>query len=139
MVSTQVTQKLNTTELNKMLHGPGGAVQRDLLRKGLRVQTAAKRKCPVDHGRLRGSISIATSSIGGIMAVEVGTNVDYAPYVHNGTGLYGQFSQKIVPAHAKVMVFTGKTGDKVFARSTKGQKGVPFLQDALKEVMGFGA
>ena len=48
---------------------------------GLQAENYAKRKCPVDTGRLRNSI---THTVKG-MEVYIGTNVDYAPYVEYGT------------------------------------------------------
>lgn len=49
----------------------------------LNVQRKAKRRCPVDTGRLRASID-AVFYQGG-MTGEVGTPVSYAPYVEFGT------------------------------------------------------
>ena len=49
---------------------------------GLVAEGAAKRICPVDTGRLRNSITHAFEDES---SVAIGTNVEYAPYVHNGT------------------------------------------------------
>lgn len=49
---------------------------------GLVAEGAAKRICPVDTGRLRNSI---THALMGNDSVAIGTNVEYAPYVHEGT------------------------------------------------------
>lgn len=46
------------------------------------IETDAKRNCPVDTGRLRGSI---TTNIISTYSGEVGTNVEYAEYVEYGT------------------------------------------------------
>ena len=48
------------------------------------VEKDAKKKCPVDDGTLRGSITSEVEDNQGI----VGTNVEYAPYVEFGTGLF---------------------------------------------------
>jgi HK97 gp10 family phage protein len=50
------------------------------------VGGSAKRLAPVDLGGLRGSI---TSQIKGDRAF-VGTNVEYAPYVEYGTGIFAE-------------------------------------------------
>lgn len=50
---------------------------------GLAAEGFAKRKCPVDTGNLRNSITHAVES--GEDAVYVGTNVEYAAYVELGT------------------------------------------------------
>ena len=46
------------------------------------IERDAKRDCPVDTGRLRGSI---TTNIISTYSGEVGTNVEYADYVNSGT------------------------------------------------------
>ena len=46
------------------------------------IEKDAKRDCPVDTGRLRGSI---TTNIISTYSGEVGTNVEYADYVNSGT------------------------------------------------------
>lgn len=51
---------------------------------GMVAEGYAKLKCPVDTGRLRGSISYEVKE--SERAMYVGTNVEYAPYVEYGTG-----------------------------------------------------
>ena len=46
------------------------------------IEKDAKRDCPVDTGRLRGSI---TTNIISTYSGETGTNVEYADYVNSGT------------------------------------------------------
>ena len=48
---------------------------------GRAAETHAKRECPVDTGRLRGSISNTVSSGSVDLSIYIGTNVEYAPYV----------------------------------------------------------
>lgn len=50
---------------------------------GLAAERFAKRACPVDTGRLRNSITHALNM--DEEAVYIGTNVEYAKYVENGT------------------------------------------------------
>jgi len=46
----------------------------------------AKKRCPVDEGRLRNSIRTNTyADGGGILITEVGSNVAYAPHIEFGT------------------------------------------------------
>lgn len=57
-----------------------------LYQRGLRVESTAKQLCPVDTGRLRSSIRTTTPyKRGRNLVVTVGTNVEYASYVENGT------------------------------------------------------
>ena len=50
----------------------------------LLVENEAKRNCPVDNGELRASITHETSEYEG----EVGSDLEYAPYVEYGTGVF---------------------------------------------------
>ena len=50
---------------------------------GLLAENYAAKKCPVDTGNLRGSITYEVDAAGN--AVYIGTNVEYAPYVELGT------------------------------------------------------
>ena len=50
---------------------------------GLLAEGYAKRKCPVDTGRLRNSITHTVD--GAALEVYIGTNVEYAPHVELGT------------------------------------------------------
>lgn len=76
---------------------------------GVRIQNAAKRRLGsaprrIDTGRLRASIKISvfTASPWGVGAVRVGTNVEYAIYVHEGTR-YMQPNRFITDAVVSVM------------------------------------
>lgn len=77
--------EINGDALRELFESPSGEIARDLQRRALQVDRAAKQLCPVDTGRLRSSI---TNQLGadaeGLVAV-VGTNVEYAPYVELGT------------------------------------------------------
>lgn len=48
------------------------------------VESDAKKECPVDTGALRGSITSEIEANEGY----VGTNLEYAPYVEFGTGIF---------------------------------------------------
>lgn len=136
---------LNTQEINKLLQSPSGAVAQDLLIRGNRVKNAAQRLCPVDQGRLRASISTELAFDEGELVVRVGTNVDYAIYVHNGTGIYGPEKRPIVPVRAKALRWAqrnnsgrgrrryrnGSTDGYVYSKRSKGTRGRPFLTKAL--------
>lgn len=57
----------------------------DLARFGILVQNGARVRCPVDTGRLRASIMSTPGRDGRGPYVDIGTNVQYAPYVEYGT------------------------------------------------------
>lgn len=88
--------QVDQAALAELFSSPSGEIAKDLQRRALQVDRAAKRLCPVGTpestgkkgyrgGRLRSSI---TNEIGtdaqGLVAV-IGTNVEYAPYVELGT------------------------------------------------------
>lgn len=87
----------------------------------LLVENEAKIQCPVNNGQLRASITHEVEDNQGI----VGTNVEYAPYVEFGTGLFAEEGngRKDVP-----WTYQDAKGD---WHSTKGQKPQPFLHPAL--------
>ena len=65
---------------------PGGEMHKEVQRRALKVERAAKRLCPVDTGRLRGSITHdEPRAIPDGLAVRIGTDVEYAAYVELGT------------------------------------------------------
>jgi Bacteriophage HK97-gp10, putative tail-component len=136
---------LDNAAIDRTLHGPTGPTAKALLTAGVRVESAMKRRCPVDRGRLRASIHhvLAFSTH---LVVLVGTPVQYAAWVERGTGLYGPHAHRIVPVRAKVLVFTPRTRGpggaliprknrtKVFVRSTRGMRAQPFMAPGLRDV-----
>lgn len=130
-VAVNVTVVENTAAMNQLLHGPTGPVSRDLFRRAHNVRNVAVRLCPVDTGRLRASITADVVGRGSTLAGRVGTNVAYAPYVHGGTGIYGPSGQPIRPKTATYLTWTPRGGDAVYAPEVRGQRGVPFLDNAL--------
>lgn len=145
---SKVHHELNHAVLQHMLYSPNGAVAKDLIKRGARVESRAKRNLSghghypkrIDTGHLRSSIKsqlIMTNPAG--PAVKVGTNVYYARFIHDGTGLYGPKHAVIKPRRAKALVFRslvygakhGKWAGKVVVASVKGMKPNPFLKDAL--------
>ena len=56
-------------------------IQQEIEKTAYKIERGAKANCPVDTGRLRGSI---TTEIGSLQA-DIGSNVEYAGYVHDGT------------------------------------------------------
>jgi hypothetical protein len=119
-------------------NSPQGDVMQDLLKRGNRVLNAARRLCPVNTGQLRASLFCEAVTMDGGPAVRIGSNLDYATYVHEGHG-------PIVPVSAKILAWPGinnsgkgsrryrggATSGYVFAHRTRAVAGRPFLLDAL--------
>jgi phage gpG-like protein len=128
-----VVQHLNQRALYELLESPNGGVGRELYRRGVVVQSRARQLCPVDTGRLRASITVEMTRNRSRLACRVGTNVKYARFVHDGTGIYGPHSRPITPTHGQVLVFIPRGSNaQVFASSVRGAPAVPFLAEALK-------
>ena len=83
----------------------------------LLVENTAKENCPVASGQLRNSI---TSNVSGETG-EVGTNVEYAPYVEYGTGVFN---------HGRMTPWRYQDASGEW-HTTTGQKPQPFLVPAL--------
>lgn len=77
--------EINGAALTELFESPSGDVARDLTRRALQVDNAAKQLCPVDTGRLRSSINWQIGQDGDGLLAMVGTNVEYAPHVELGT------------------------------------------------------
>lgn len=82
---------------------------------GLLAENYAARKCPVDTGNLRGSITYEVDA--GDDAVYIGTDVEYAPHVELGTS-----RQKAQP----------------FLRPAASEHGAQYRQ-VLKKALGGGS
>lgn len=68
-------------------------------------------------GTLGRSITVSQpQATGNALYVEVGTNIPYARYVEEGTGIYGPKGQKIKPKSAKVLAWRS-TGAGLFSGS----------------------
>jgi len=91
----------------------------------LKVEGDSKENCPSDDGLLRMSITHDIEKQGDTYNGYVGTNVEYAPYVHQGTGIYAADGngRKDVP-----WTYKDKHGE---WKSTKGMHPTPFIQDSV--------
>lgn len=136
----KVTHALNPVQVDYILKSPVGPVARDLIKRGIRVQSRARRNLSgntgsgpkrVDTGLLRASLATQLRTDGVDLVMRVGTGVYYSRWVHDGTGIYGPRARMIKPRKAKYMRWYNKQGKAVFARQTKGMKPNPYLKNAL--------
>lgn len=131
------TWKFNEAGLNELLRGSNGGVMRDFNRRADAVVNGAKRRCPVNTGRLRASITKEVTIDKNAPVARIGTNVKYGIFIHSGTGIYGPTHAPIRPRTAKFLVFTPRGSHvRVFAKQVKGVKSHPFLVDALQDAKG---
>lgn len=104
-----------------------------LERATLQAKTTAKENAPVDKSILRGSIDHDIKGSVGEMVGIVGTNVKYAKFQEEGTGIYGKRHRMITPINARMLAF--KAGGKmVFARAVRGTEGKFYLKKGLEDV-----
>lgn len=85
-----VTLIIDEAALQQMLTGPDGPVVRHLARVGAGVEAIAKRLLSgelvgVVSGRLRSSTTFKLFMLGQYPGVAIGSAVNYATYVHDGT------------------------------------------------------
>ena len=105
-----------------------------LLSIGQLVEAEAVQNAPKDTSRLANDIQVFTDNLHNL-SISVGNSkaIDYAPYVHEGTGLYGTKKRRITPTKKKAL----KTPFGL-RKSIKGQKAQPYLEDALEAVTNSG-
>lgn len=122
-----MSEIVNSEEVKRRIEEVCSALLPEALVRGLTeacqiVENDAVRNCPVDDGILKASLNydVAQDGSNGI----VGTNVEYAPYVHEGTGIYAK------GGNGRQTPWTYKTPDGKY-HTTEGQKPNPFLQDSL--------
>lgn len=117
----------------------------------LMIERDAKKNCSVDMGTLRASISHDVTMGSDMITGSVFSDMDYAPYVEKGTGVYAKDGNgRMTPwvyvkgEHSgiksnKQKVYTWEEALKVMAilqskgidaHATKGQKPQPFLEPA---------
>lgn len=119
----------------------------DIRVRANRVLNAARRGAPVDTGALRGSLTVTfNKGPGGETVARIGSNLPYAMWVHEGTGIYGPRGAMITPKRGRFLVWPrvnnsgsgnrryvgGQTGAFIFAKAVRGSPGRPFLLRALE-------
>ena len=102
-------------------------VKKLLFRIGSEVVNEAKTIAPRVTGNLKKDIQVFNENINNL-EVEIGNTLlaKYAPFVHEGTGLYGKHKKRITPKNKQAL----KTPFGIF-KSVAGQKAQPYLTNAL--------
>lgn len=95
----------------------------------LMVVASAKEKCPVDEGILRASITHEVKVKEKELVGVVGSNLEYAPYVHYGTGIYAKDGK----GRKTPWLWQGHSKKYKGWHLTRGQKPQPFLEEAINE------
>jgi len=132
----KVRHEYNPRAMHAILAAPGGGLEKNMFLRATKIQAQARKnlqRAPtrVKTGHLRASILIVPYKAKGYTAFRVGSDLNYARYVHDGTGIYGPKHHLITPKSAHVLAWHGNEGEFVFAKHVKGMRPNPFLRDAL--------
>lgn len=126
--SSSVT--INTREYERGLRRYFGRMSDDVAqavnRTRIAVQNEARRRAPVDTGRLRSSIVSRTEGGGRSLGYVIGSNVSYAAAVE-----YGTAPHVIKPKHKKALFWPGATHP-VAQVNHPGTRAQPFLRPAIE-------
>lgn len=122
--------RLNTREyergLRRVLGGMSDDVKRAVDRTRTDVQNEARRRVPVDTGRLRSSIVSRAENSGRKVGYVVGTNVNYAAAVE-----YGTAPHVIKPRNKKALYWPGARHP-VAQVNHPGTRAQPFMRPAVE-------
>jgi hypothetical protein len=99
------------------------------------VERAAKARCPKVTGRLANDITGRVVHRAGRPIGQIGSRLDYAGFVHNGTGIHGPRRQRIQAKPGRYFAFRGRDGRMVYVTSHQGQRPQPFLVAAVRQVL----
>ncbi|MFJ9754969.1 HK97 gp10 family phage protein [Streptomyces sp. NPDC101149] len=124
--STQINTRQYETGLRRYFGRMSADVARAVDRTRMDVQNEARRRAPVDTGRLRASIVSRTEGGGRSLGYVVGTNVNYAADVE-----YGTAPHVIKPRYKKALYWPG-AAHPVASVNHPGTAPRPFLRPAIE-------
>jgi HK97 gp10 family phage protein len=129
-LGTQVSTQINTRQyergLRRYFGGMSDDVKRAVDRTRIDVQNEARRRAPVDTGRLRSSIVSRAEGSGRSVGYVIGTNVNYAAAVE-----YGTAPHVIKPRYKKALYWPG-AAHPVAQVNHPGTQAQPFLRPAIE-------
>ena len=98
----QTIININKPTLDYTVNSPQGEVGQWLRKRGYMMMMAAKAQVPTGTGKLRASIKMIHNRASYGQYIDIGSNLDYALYVHEGTRPH-----EIIPEKAKILRFSG--------------------------------
>jgi HK97 gp10 family phage protein len=129
-MTTQVSAQINTRQYERGLRRYFGRMSDDVKqaveRTRIDVQNEARRRAPVDTGRLRSSIVSRAEGSGRSVGYVIGTNVNYAAAVE-----YGTSPHVITPRNKRALYWPG-AAHPVAKVNHPGTKAQPFLRPAIE-------
>jgi hypothetical protein len=120
---------------------------------GQKVREVAQRRVPKKTGRLMASLHVIVADAPGFVFADIGTNLTYGYWRHQGTGIYAGHGLIRATSGGYMRFPTGRTlgplrpsgkftrGPRkptayTYVRYTKGMPGSPYLTSALADVVG---
>lgn len=142
-MKNNISIKIDTTEVKKDLIDSAGILKDIVYQRMIRatelLKAEAVKEAPSDTGELRARMFKRTFKNRNQVRGIVGNTADYAPYVHQGTGIYAKDGNGRKTPWKVVTMYKGKKV--VFV--TRGQKPNPFLtrakeknMDKIKRILG---
>jgi len=119
-------------KLSEMVEKDKEATFKGMVKTGYRVEGEAAKKCSVDFGRVRNSLSVEGDATK--MEVRVGTNVKYAPFVEFGTRPHTPPFNVIQEWAIRKGISPGAVWTAI---RRKGTKPHPFLRPAFASQIGY--
>lgn len=137
---SRVIITINDAEVDRLLRSPDGDVGLAVRRVVNATRNLAVSMAPVDDGPLRASLRTKYEYGQRTVKGWVYSDLEYALYVHEGTGIYGPKGTPIRPKRGQYLVFEARNarttprgrGNLVFARQVRGQRPNRFLLRALQ-------
>ncbi len=123
---TTVNTRAYERGLRRWVGGMSDDVRRAVERTRIDVQNEARRRAPVDTGRLRSSIVSRVEGSGRQVGYVIGTNVNYAADVE-----YGTAPHVIKPTKKKALYWPG-AAHPVASVNHPGTAAQPFLRPAIE-------
>lgn len=121
---------MNNKEFEKSIENATLKIIQDVIanmeKSCLLVEREGKKNCPVDQGPLRASIQQNVNFSENEIVGSVFSNLEYAPYVHQGTGIYAINGD----GRKTPWKYDVKKGKYKGLHITRGQKPNPFLDKA---------
>jgi hypothetical protein len=90
MATSKVRHSFNYGNARVIMSSPSSGVVKNMRARAIATQSAAKQRLRadprrIDTGNLINSIEIQETLRPNVIVERIGTNVEYAPYVHDGT------------------------------------------------------
>ena len=113
------------------LEGTMADIKKDLISvSGVKLHQFLKTNTPKDKGTLASSWKLSETG----ESARVTTDIPYAQYPNDGTGVFGKSGKPITPKSPNGVLVFEKGGQTIFTRKVQGQKGQKFVEKSIEEL-----